>query len=160
ALTISRRRLLQGTAILAATPLVDLATAQVATSGQAHPGDAAWRHGVSLFGDLKYPPDFKRFDYVNPDAPKAGMVRLEEIGTFDNFNPVISGWKGSLASGVDLIFETLTTQALDETASAYGLLAESFSYPDDRSWVIYRLRTTAHWHDGKPVTPDDVVFSF
>jgi microcin C transport system substrate-binding protein len=160
-LTISRRQLLQSGAILAATPLVDFATgtAGVAVAQPPTP-DLTWRHGLSFFGDLKYPPEFKRFDYVNPDAPKAGLARLMSTGTFDNFNPVISGVKGSLASGLDVVFETLIVQSLDEEMSAYGLLAQSFAYPDDRSWVIYRLRPTARWHDGKPVTPDDVIFSF
>src|SRR5213079_36844 len=132
----------------------------VVASAQAQSSAVVWRHGISLFGDLKYLPDFKRLDFVNPDAPKTSVVRLVEIGTFDNFNPVIAGIKGSIAGGVDLILETLTMQAQDEVTSAYGLLAESFAYPDDRSWVIYRLRSSARWHDGKPVTPDDVIFSF
>jgi len=147
--------------MLAATPLVDFATgaAEVAAA-QSPPPDLVWRHGLSFFGDLKYPPEFKRFDYVNPDAPKAGLVRQMSTGTFDNFNPVIAGVKGSLGDGLDVTFETLIVQSLDEEMSAYGLLAQSFAYPDDRSWVVYRLRPTARWHDGKPVTPDDVIFSF
>ncbi len=160
---ISRRQILQSGAVLVATPLVDLAAnASQAGAGPAQPlaKDLVWRHGLSLFGDLKYPAEFKRFDYVNPDAPKTGMVRLMQTGTFDNFNPVISGVKGSLAAGTDLIFESLTVRSLDEESSAYGLLAESFAYPDDRSWVIYRLRPSARWQDGTPVTPDDVIFSF
>ena len=160
-MTISRRQLLQSGAILAATPLVDLATGTAGVVAAQPPApDLVWRHGLSFFGDLKYPPDFKRFDYVNPDAPKAGLARQMSTGTFDNFNPVISGVKGSLASGLDVIFETLIVQSLDEEMSAYGLLAQSFAYPDDRSWVIYRLRPNARWHDGKPITPDDVIFSF
>jgi microcin C transport system substrate-binding protein len=119
-----------------------------------------WRHALSLFGDIKYPAGFKRFDYVNPDAPKGGAVRQLEIGTFDNFNVVVEGVKGSIANGVSLIYQTLASQSLDEVSTAYGLLAESMSHPEDRSYVIYRLRAEARWHDGKPVTPDDVVFSF
>ena len=122
--------------------------------------EPVWRHALSLFGDIKYPADFKRFDYVNPDAPKGGVVRQLEVGTFDNFNIVVAGLKGSIAEGVGLIFETLATQAFDEVSTAYGLLAESVSHPEDRSYVIYRLRAAARWHDGKPVTPDDVIFSF
>ena len=158
---ITRRQLLQSGAILAATPFVELATgASEVAAAQPPAPDLVWRHGLSLFGDLKYPAEFTRFDYVNPDAPKTGMVRLMQTGTFDNFNPVISGVKGSLAAGYNLIFESLTKPSLDEVSSAYGLLAQSFTYPDDRSWVIYRLRPSARWHDGKPVTPDDVIFSF
>jgi microcin C transport system substrate-binding protein len=160
-LRISRRQLLQSGAVLAAAPLVDLAAGPPEVAAAQPPApDLVWRHGLSLFGDLKYPADFARFDYVNPGAPKTGTVRLMHIGTFDNFNPVISGVKGALAAGTELVFESLTKPALDEEASAYGLLAQSFAYPEDRSWVIYRLRPTARWHDGKPVTPDDVIFSF
>jgi microcin C transport system substrate-binding protein len=162
-LTISRRQLLQSGALLAATPLAGLATGAApvaAAEPQAATSEPVWRHGLSLFGDLKYPPDFKRFDYVNVDAPKAGVVREMETGTFDNFNLVIAGVKGSAPAGLERIYESLTARALDEDSSAYGLLAESFRFPEDRSWVIYRLRASARWHDGKPVTVDDVIFSF
>ncbi|HZP69810.1 MAG TPA: extracellular solute-binding protein [Pseudolabrys sp.] len=119
-----------------------------------------WRHGLSLFGDIKYPEGFKHFDYVNPQAPQGGTVRLGTFGTFDNFNMVVAGVKGSMAAGIELITETLMTPALDEVSTEYGLLAESVSHPEDHSSVTYRLRPSARWHDGKPVTPDDVVFSF
>jgi microcin C transport system substrate-binding protein len=119
-----------------------------------------WRHGLSLYGDLKYKPDFKHFDYVNAKAHKAGSVRQLAIGTFVNFNPVVAGGKGNTAFGVGLIFDSLTAPAMDEVSSVYGLLAESMSYPDDYSSVTYRLRPQAKWHDGKPVTPEDVIFSF
>ena len=118
-----------------------------------------WRHALSLFGDIKYPADFKRFDYVNPDAPKGGVVREIAVGTFDNFNYVISGVKGNLAAPILQIYEALTTSALDEVSTEYGLLAEAVSHPDDFSSVIYRLRPEARWHDGQPVTPEDVIFS-
>ena len=119
----------------------------------------AWRHGLSLFGDVKYPAGFKHFDYVNPAAPKGGVVRQIAVGTFDSFNVVVSGVKGSVAGAVGLIYESLTTPAQDEVSTEYGLLAETVSYPDDYSWVIYRLRAQARWHDGKPVTPEDVIYS-
>src|SRR5690349_19566547 len=119
-----------------------------------------WLHALSLFGDIKYPAGFKRFDYVNPDAPRGGVVRELEIGTFDSFNIVIGGFKGSVPSGIGLIYQTLASQSYDEVSTAYGLLAESVSHPEDRSYVIYRLRPEARWDDGKPVTPADVIFSF
>jgi microcin C transport system substrate-binding protein len=119
-----------------------------------------WRHGLSLFGDLKYPSDFKQFDYVNANAPKGGMVRQSALGTFDNFNVMVAGVKGSLAAGIDLIYDRLSVPALDEVSSAYGLLAEAVSYPADYSSASYRLRPEAKWHDGVPVTSDDVIFSF
>ena len=119
-----------------------------------------WRHGMSLFGELKYPAEFRHFDYVNPGAPKGGAVRVTGFGTFDNFNLVVAGVKGTVAAGVDLIYDTLMVSSLDEVATTYGLLAESVTYPDDYTSVTYRLRPTAKWHDGKPVTPEDVIFSF
>ena len=122
--------------------------------------ELAWRHALSLFGDIKYPAGFKRFDYVNPDAPKDGVVREIAIGTFDNFNPAVAGVKGSFAPGAALINEALMTRSQDEVATEYGLLAEAAAHPDDFSWVTYRLRKEARWHDGKPVTPEDVIFSF
>ena len=127
---------------------------------QAAPDGLAWRHALSTFGDIKYPADFKRFDYVNPAAPKGGVVRMFALGTFDNFNPVVDGVKGALANGVALIFEGLTTRSQDEALTSYGQLADVAAYPDDFSYVIYRLRASARWHDGKPVTPEDVIFSF
>lgn len=126
---------------------------------QAQPAAAPWRHAVSLFGDVRYPADFKRFDYVNPDAPKGGVVRQIAIGTFDNFNMAVSGVKGSLGS-IGETFEALTTASLDEVSTQYGLLAEAMSFPADFSSVTYRLRAQARWHDGKPVTPADVIFAF
>lgn len=135
-------------------PAIETAHAQSAPDGQ------AWRHAVSNYGDVKYPAGFKRFDYVNPDAPKGGTVRLFELGTFDNFNIVLEGLKGSLARGATFINQKLTTRSQDEPMTAYGLLADAVAYPDDFSYAVYRLDAAARWHDGKPVTPDDVVFSF
>nr|WP_210340174.1 extracellular solute-binding protein [Microvirga splendida] len=122
--------------------------------------EAPWRHGTALLDEPKYPAGFKHFDYVNPDAPKAGLVRLGAQGTFDSFNIVVAGVKGSPEQGLGFVYETLTTSALDEPSASYGLLAEAFSYPEDYSSVTFRLRPEARWHDGKPVTADDVIFSF
>jgi microcin C transport system substrate-binding protein len=161
-LAISRRHLLQSGAFAVLTPALGAAAIRPAPSLAQAQGNSepAWRHALSLFGDIKYPPDFKRFDYVNPDAPKGGMVRQISIGTFDNFNLAISGVKGTIAPSIGLVFESLTTSALDEPASQYGLLAEAAAFPDDFAWVKYRLRRDARWHDGKPVTPEDAIFSF
>jgi microcin C transport system substrate-binding protein len=126
----------------------------------AQPAKAVWRHGLSLFGDVKYPPDFAHFDYVNPQAPKGGRARQIALGTFDNFNMVVAGVKGEIATGIALTSDTLTIPALDEVSTEYGLLAESVAYPDDFSLAIYRLRPQAKWHDGNPVTAEDVIFSF
>ena len=115
-------------------------------------------HGIAMHGALKYPAGFKQFDYVNPDAPKGGEIRLAEIGGWDSLNPFIV--KGETPGGADLPFETLLINAADEAFSEYGLIAESLETPPDRSWVIYTLRPQARWHDGKPITADDVMFSF
>jgi microcin C transport system substrate-binding protein len=116
-----------------------------------------WIHGRSLTGEIKYPADFKNFDYVNPAAPKGGTLRIAAIGTYDSFNIFIP--RGAAAGGVGLIYETLMTPALDEVSSSYGLLAEAVKHPADFSSVTYRLRAEAKWQDGKPVTPEDVIFS-
>lgn len=120
--------------------------------------DANWRHSTSMIGEPKYKQDFARFDYVNPDAPKGGTLRLSEEGTFDSLNPILA--KGELAAGLNLVFDTLMKSSEDEVSSTYGLLAESISFPDDISKATFRLRAEARWADGKPVTPEDVVFSF
>jgi len=130
------------------------------STAEAHAASPTWRHGVSHFGDLKYSSGFKQFDYVNAKAPKTGAARLIFLGTFDNFNMAVGGVKGALFLGISLIHDTLLVPALDEVSSEYGLLAEAVSYPDDFSSVTFRLRTEAKWHDGKPVTPADVIFSF
>jgi microcin C transport system substrate-binding protein len=162
-LAITRRHLLQGGAVAAMAPALGLNT-NVSAIGTAHaqsgPDGLKWRHGVSTFGDIKYPAGFKRFDYVNPDAPKGGVARLFELGTYDSFNIVVTGLKGSTPAGVARIYESLMDPATDEPDSYYGTLAELVSYPEDFSYVIYRLRPLARWHDGKPVTPEDVIFSF
>jgi microcin C transport system substrate-binding protein len=161
-LTITRRQLLQGSAIAAISPAVGPIVGRpvVLPANAQVPTDLNWRHALSLFGDIKYPPGFKRFDYVNPDAPKGGVVRQISIGTFDNFNLAVSGVKGTLAPAVALIYENLTTSSLDEAETSYGLLADAAAHPDDFSFVKYRLRKEARWHDGQPVTPEDVIFSF
>jgi microcin C transport system substrate-binding protein len=120
--------------------------------------DHAWRHATSLIGEPKYPPDFKHFDYVNPDAPKGGTVRLSDTGGFDTLNPILP--KGTQAAGVGLVYETLMTSSLDEPSTMYGLIAEAMSWPEDYSSVSFRLRPEAKWQDGEPITAEDVAWSF
>ncbi len=115
-------------------------------------------HALSLHGEPKYGPGFKHFDYVNPDAPKGGSVRLAEIGSFDSLNPFIL--KGVAADGVGGLFDTLTFHSDDEAFSEYGLLAESVEVAPDNAWVIFTLRPEARFHDGSPVTVEDVIFTF
>jgi microcin C transport system substrate-binding protein len=155
---VNRRSLLTSALLaLAARPLALPAWTNRAEAKNANP---VWRHGVSPFGDLKYPSGFKHFDYVNIKAPKGGAARQIALGTYDNLNMVVAGVKGTLVLGIEQIYDTLLAPALDEPLSEYGLLAEAVSYPDDFSSVSYRLRAGARWHNGKPVTPDDVIFSF
>lgn len=135
----------------AAAPAADSAPA--ATSAE-----KVWHHGISLMGELKYPEGFAHFDYVNPEAPKGGTVRLPAFGSFDTFNPILD--KGEAAPTGGLIYESLLTQPLDETSTAYGLIAEALSYPEDFSSATFRLHPDAKWWDGEPITPEDVVWSF
>jgi len=155
----SRRSILRATAATFAAPALGAISA-ASLAGQASAQTRVWKHGLSLFGQLKYPEGFKNFEYVNPTAPQGGTVRQVAFGTFDNFNTVIAGVKGNIAVGTELFRETLMTPALDEVSTEYGLLAEAVSHPDDHSSVTYRLNAKARWHDGKPVTADDVVYSF
>lgn len=120
-------------------------------------GEKVWRHGISLMGELKYPEGFTQLDYVNPEAPTGGIARLPAFGSFDTFNPILD--KGE-AGPTGLVYETLLTHTLDETSTAYGLLAEAVSFPADYASATYRLDANAKWQDGQPVTPEDVVWSF
>ena len=115
-------------------------------------------YGLSMYGDLKYGPGFTHFDYSNPKAAKGGDVKLAAIGTFDTLNPFIL--KGVAATGIGDTFDTLMEGSSDEPFSEYGLIAESIEVPVDRSWVAFTLRPEARFHDGSPITADDVVWTF
>lgn len=120
--------------------------------------EAERRHGVAIHGDLKYAPDFPHFDYVNPDAPKGGTVTRIGLDTFDSLNPFII--KGTPAAPVGAIYDSLMTQPLDEPNTQYGLLAEWISVSDDKRTITFGLRPEARFHDGHPVTAEDVVWTF
>src|SRR6266404_8662302 len=128
-----------------------LSVAAAASSTAATPG-------MSLFGDLKYGPDFTQFDYVNPMAPKGGTMRLSAIGTFDTLNPYVV--KGVPAAGLGGIFSTLTVASEDEPGSEYGLVAETIDLASDKLSVLYTIRKQARFHDGTPMTPEDVIWTF
>lgn len=115
-------------------------------------------HGLSIYGDLKYPANFENFDYVNAEAPKGGILKMGATGSFDNLNPFII--KGDSAVGLGLTVDTLLEGSKDEAFSEYGLLVESIVMPADRSSVEFTLRKEAKWHDGKQITADDVIWSF
>ena len=127
-------------------------------SGPAAAAEGAGSHGIAMHGAPKYSPDFEHFDYVDPAAPKGGELRRALPGTFDSLNPFII--KGVRAYGRHLVFETLLRRAWDEPFSLYGLIAESIEVPDDRSSITFTLRPEARFHDGSPITVDDVVFSW
>ena len=115
-------------------------------------------HGTAMHGDLKYPSDFTHFDYVNPNAPKGGVLRQAAFGSFDTFNPFVI--KGNSAPGTGLVFETLMVSSMDEPFSEYGLVAEKIEVPEDRSWVAFEINPKARFSDGTPITAEDVVFTF
>lgn len=122
------------------------------------------RHGISTFGDLKYQPGFDHFDYVNPEAPKGGVLRLAGgEGTFDTVNPfTLKGirFRGDAGSVMSLPYESLMAGGADEPDALYGLVAETADLAPDRTFITFTLRPEARWHDGSPITVNDVVFTF
>ncbi len=156
---LTRRFILRTGTLAAVSPLLGQAP-WPATPARAQTSEPHWRHGVSLFGDLKYPPGFRHFDYVSPQAPKGGTLRLVAFGTFDNFNQVMAGLKGLFAAAAGTICDTLMVPALDEASTHYGLIAEAVSHPPNFASASFRLRAGARHHDGKPITVEDVIFSF
>jgi microcin C transport system substrate-binding protein len=119
---------------------------------------ATGNYGLSLFGDLKYGPEFEHFEYANPDAPKGGAMKFSAIGTYDTLNPYVV--KGVPAAGIGTVFSTLTTASEDEPGSEYGLVGEKIDLAPDKLSVLYTLRKEARFHDHSPITPADVVWTF
>ncbi len=131
----------------------------IALLGLASLALAGPKHAQTLYDEPpKYPANFTHFDYVNPDAPKGGTLRQAGFGGFDSLNPFIN--KGVAADDIGMIYDTLTRHSLDEPFTEYGLLAEKIEKAPDNSWVRFYLRPEARFHDGKPVTAEDVKFSF
>lgn len=129
----------------------------------AHAEDGEWHTSFSLNGTSKYGETFKQYDYVNANAPKGGTLNSTTSGTFDSFNPYIvaGAWAAGFSYfGGGLLYETLMEQSLDEPSASHALVAEAFKYPDDFSSATYRLDPRAKWHDGTPITTDDVIWSF
>jgi microcin C transport system substrate-binding protein len=146
--------------------VASLALLAIATAGTVQIAQAAepeWRTGTSLLGELKYGADFKHYDYVNLDAPKGGTLNQTSEGSFDSLNPYVV--QGTPASGLGALgggqlYDTLMSQSLDQVGTNYPLIAQSVAYPDDFSWVKFKLNPAAKWHDGEPITVDDVIWSF
>ena len=127
-------------------------------AGAAGAGQKVTRsHALSLLGEPKYGPGFEQLEYADPNAPKGGELKLSAIGGYDSLNPFII--KGEAANGIGLVYETLMTSPRDDVAAEYGLIAESIEVPEDQSWAAFNLRPEARWHDGTPITPEDVIFS-
>ena len=144
----------------------DIATADTpsgeasANAEGAAPDAPAWRHAAALSGEPRYPEGFAHFDYVNPDAPKGGRVKLFSPRGFDSFNAFLP--RGTPAPGIGLIHDTLMTASIDENdiSAQYGLIAEAIRFPADFSSVTFRLDPEARFQDGEPIEADDVVWSF
>ncbi len=115
-------------------------------------------HAIAMHGEPKYPQGFERFDYTSAHAVKGGKIKLHSRGTFDTLNAFVA--KGNQAARLGMIYDTLTVSSADEPFTHYGLIAETIEYPEDRSWAIFNLNKDARFHDGTPVTAEDVVFSF
>jgi microcin C transport system substrate-binding protein len=146
---LSRRTLLKLSALAGLPNLPNIAAVSVARAE-----DRVFRHALTLFDDIKYPPDFRHFEYVNPSAPKGGKIRLYAIGSFDSLNPYT--FKGD---STGIANEALLTSSLDEPSTEYGLVAREVWHPQDKSMVVFRLRPEARFHDGRPMTVEDVVWS-
>ncbi|MBX3597638.1 MAG: ABC transporter substrate-binding protein [Rhizobiaceae bacterium] len=153
---LTRRAIMAGAGALAILPR--MAFAQIASDVPVH--------GLSAFGELKYGPDFRYFDYVNPDAPKGGQINFQPPNwiynqtpfTFNTLNAL--ALKGESPPRIELCFDTLMVRALDEPDAVYGLLAQNVTISKDRNSYVFKLRDAARWHDGTPLTAEDAAFSF
>ncbi|HSO47727.1 MAG TPA: extracellular solute-binding protein, partial [Rhizobiaceae bacterium] len=123
-------------------------------------------HGIAMLGQPALPADFAHLPYANPDAPKGGKITYGVTGTFDSLNPFVLNSMRTTARGMwdpeygKLVFESLMARSADEPFTLYGLLAQSVTMPDDRSWIEFTINPAAKWADGKPVTPQDVIFTY
>jgi microcin C transport system substrate-binding protein len=141
------------TGVLAWTATV----AALAPAASQKSADAPRSHALSMLGEPKYPAGFKQFEYVNPQAPKGGRVRMAAVGTFDSLNPIL--YKGTNPIGIGLTLATLMEGSLDEPASSYCVVCEWVAFPASNEFVTFKLRDAARFHDGKPITAEDIAFS-
>ena len=155
-----RKRALAAAAALSSVGAI--AEASVGAMAEAPCQDPAYQHGISYVLPLRYGPDFSHFGYANPAAPKGGTMRLPQMGTFDNYNAIVE--IGRLAAGFgamgSLVYDRFLEDSIDEPASAYVRLADGVAVEADYRWTAFRLREGARWHDGRPITLDDVLFTF
>ncbi len=152
-MAIKRRSVLMGSAALwVGAPAILRAQTSPQDKGKIHVG-----HGFAMHGEPKYKADAGPPDYLNPNAPAGGSVRLGARGTFDSLHPFIV--KSVPAAGITAIWDTLCWNSRDEASTEYGLIAETIEWPEDRSWVAFTLRPQARFHDGSPITVEDVIFS-
>lgn len=123
-------------------------------------------HGISMHGEPALPADYTHFPYANPDAPKGGKIAYGVVGTFDSLNPFILKSMRTRARGIvdpeygNLYYDTLMQRSRDEAFSMYGLLAETVEWDEERTYLQFNINPKARWHDGKPVTADDVIYTF
>jgi microcin C transport system substrate-binding protein len=146
---LRRDLLASGLALAATAPLPRPAAAQEGVTRS---------HALSLLGTPALPADFPHWPWVNPDAPKGGEIVLTALGSFDSFNPYVL--RGTAAVGLGNLYDTLLKQSSDEASTEYCHLAAAIEMPEDRMWVAFELHPQARWHDGKPVTAADVVWTF
>jgi microcin C transport system substrate-binding protein len=158
-LRLTRRSVLRTGALAAMSPWSGAVLWSTTPAGAQGSG-VQWGHCLPLSGELKYPAGFRHFDYVNPQAPKGGTLRLAALGTFDNFNQVVAGLKGLFAAAAGTICDTLMVASLDEPMANYGLIAEEVGHSPNFTTISFRLRAAARHHDGTPITVEDVIFSF
>lgn len=116
------------------------------------------QHALAMHGEPKYPADFTHIDYANPDAPKGGILKRAELGSFDNLNNFLL--QGKAPAGLELTFDPLMQRAWNEPFTLYGLVAKEVRVAPDRSWIIFYLNSKARFHDGHAITAGDVAFTF
>ncbi len=160
--------LLRGISWVWPRTMVLLVAFMVLAPGKIHAQDqpAAPAHGIAMLGQPALPADFGHLPYANPDAPKGGKITYGVTGTFDSLNPFVLNPMRTTARGMwdpeygKLVFESLMARSADEPFTLYGLLAQGVTMPDDRSWIEFTIDPAAKWADGKPVTPQDVIFTY
>ena len=153
---LNRRDLLASGLALSAG--ATLPPAAPAARAQAAAGGAIRTHALSLLGEPALPADFAHWPWVNPNAPKGGELALTALGSFDSFNNVIL--RGTPAVGLGNLYDSLLKESADEASTEYCHLAGAIEVPADRKGVAFELREQARWHDGRPITADDVVWTF